>query len=309
MPVSIAYLLVVLIWSTTPLTVKWSSEGVGFLFGVTGRMVLGTVLSLVALKLSGVTLPLHGRAHKTYIASSVGVFGAMLCVYWAAQFIPSGFISVIFSVAPIFTGLLGAWLLQERNLNLAKLCGFVLSFAGIALVFETSLSIGGNAWKGIVGSLAAVMMFSISGVLVKKFGDDMHALATNSGGLLYGTILFVVVWAFYDGHWPHAISAKTAGSILYLGIVGTVIGFTLYMYLLKRQSPSSLAMVTLVTPVTALYLGSLLNHEMVGPQIWYGTAMILVGLVLYTAPKEYLRQYLGETILSWRVHGNKKKML
>jgi len=308
MPVPIAYLLVVLIWSTTPLTVKWSGEGVGFLFGVTGRMVLGTVLSLVALKLSGVSLPLHGRAHKTYIASSIGVFGAMLCVYWAAQFIPSGFISVIFAIAPIFTGLLAAWLLQERNFTLAKLFGFVLGFGGIALVFQSSLSIDGNAWKGIVGSLAAVMMFSISGVLVKKFGEDMHALATNSGGLIYGTLLFVLLWLFYDGHWPQAITVKTAGSILYLGIIGTVVGFTLYMYLLKQQSPSSLAMVTLVTPVTALYLGSWLNHEIVGPQIWYGTAMILAGLVLYTAPREYVLQHLAEASQFRRVRV-KRKML
>jgi drug/metabolite transporter (DMT)-like permease len=308
MPVPIAYLLVVLIWSTTPLTVKWSGEGVGFLFGVTGRMVLGTLLSLIALKLSGVALPLHGRAHKTYIASSIGVFGAMLCVYWAAQFIPSGFISVIFAIAPIFTGLLAAWLLQERNLTLAKLCGFALSFGGIALVFQSSLSIGGDAWKGIAGSLTAVMMFSVSGVLVKKFGDDMHALATNTGGLLYGTILFVMIWALYDGHWPHVMSTKTAGSILYLGIVGTVIGFTLYMHLLKQQSPSSLAMVTLITPVTALHLGSWLNHEIIGSQIWYGTAMILVGLVLYTAPKDYIQRYFGEAGPYWRFHVNKKKM-
>jgi drug/metabolite transporter (DMT)-like permease len=294
MPVPIAYLLVVLIWSTTPLTVKWSGEGVGFLFGVTGRMVIGTLLSLIALKLSGVSLPLHGRAHKTYVASSIGVFGAMLCVYWAAQFIPSGFISVIFAVAPIFTGLLATWLLQERNFSLARLAGFALGFSGIALVFQTSLSIGGEAWKGILGSLAAVMMFSVSGVLVKKYGDDVHALAANSGGLVYGTILFVLIWFFYDGHWPHAITIKTAGSILYLGIVGTVVGFTLYMFLLKKQSPSSLAMVTLVTPVTALYLGSWLNHELVGSKIWYGTAMILLGLVLYTAPRENFRKRLAE---------------
>ena len=307
MPIPVAYLLVVLIWSTTPLTVKWSGEGVGFLFGVTGRMVLGTVLSLVALKLSGISLPMHRRAHKTYIASSIGVFGAMLCVYWAAQFIPSGFISVIFAVAPIFTGLFAAWLLQERNFTLAKLSGFALGFSGIALVFQTSLMLGGEAWKGIAGSFGAVLMFSISGVLVKKLGEDMHALATNSGGLIYGTLLFVLVWALYDGHWPHAITAKAAGSILYLGIIGTVVGFTLYMYLLKQQSPSSLAMVTLVTPVTALYLGSWLNHEIVGSKIWYGTAMILLGLVLYTAPKDVLRRYIAVAVPFWRVHVKKNK--
>lgn len=296
MSVRAAYILVVLIWSTTPLTVKWSGEGVGFLFGVTGRMVLGTLLSLVALKITGIPLPIHRRAHVTYIASSIGIFGAMFCVYWAAQFIPSGFISVIFAIAPILTGILASWLLQERNFNFLKLIGFIFGFGGIALVFRSGMNIGAETWKGIAGSLVAVSMFSISGVLVKKYGDDMHALAANSGGLVYGTALFVLVWALADGHWPQSVSAKTAGSILYLGIVGTVIGFTLYMYLLKQQSPSTLAMITLVTPVTALYLGSVLNHEQIGSSVWLGTGMILVGLVLYNAPA----RVIGTSILRFR---------
>lgn len=47
MSVPAAYLGVVLIWGTTPLAIKWSGEGVGYLFGVTGRMVIGVVLALV----------------------------------------------------------------------------------------------------------------------------------------------------------------------------------------------------------------------------------------------------------------------
>ena len=44
MSVPAAYLAVILIWSTTPLAVKWSSEGPGFLFGALGRMALAAVL-------------------------------------------------------------------------------------------------------------------------------------------------------------------------------------------------------------------------------------------------------------------------
>lgn len=286
MSVPAAYIGVIIIWSTTPLTVKWSGEGVGFLFGVTGRMVLGTILSLIILKAIRVPLPMTRQAHATYAASAIGIFGAMLCVYWSAQFIPSGFISVIFAIAPITTGILASVILKERDFGLLKILGFLFGFAGIALIFHDGMTVGGNALQGIAGTFAAVLMFSISGVLVKKYGQDMHALAANSGGLIYGTTLFLITWFTIDGSLPATMPFKAVGSILYLGVVGTAVGFTLYMYLLGKQSPSTLAMITLVTPVTALYLGSWLNGEIVGATIWTGTGMILIGLILYAKPKQ-----------------------
>ena len=290
MSIPAAYLGVIIIWSTTPLTVKWSGEDVGFLFGVTGRMVLGTILSLIVLKAIRIPLPMNRQAHATYSASAIGIFGAMLCVYWSAQFIPSGFISVIFAIAPITTGILASVILRERDFNFLKILGFLFGFTGMALIFHDGMTIGENALQGIAGTFAAVLMFSISGVLVKKYGQDMHALAANSGGLIYGTTLFLLTWVLVDGSLPETVPTRAMGSILYLGIVGTAVGFTLYMYLLGKQSPSTLAMITLVTPVTALYLGSWLNGEMIGKMIWAGTGMILVGLMLYTEPKQLMRR-------------------
>lgn len=292
MSVRAAYVGIVLIWSTTPLTVKWSGEDVGFLFGVTGRMLIGTVLSLLVMRLAGIRLPMHKRAQTTYLVSALGIFGGMFFVYWSAQYIPSGFISVIFAVAPITTGLLATVLLKERNFGFRKLLGFALGFGGILTVFYSGLVLGGDTWKGVIGTLFSVIAFSLSGVLIKKYGEELHALAANTGGLVYGSLLFLLLWMMFDGHVPQTMSGRTAGSILYLAVIGTVIGFTLYMYLLQNQSPGSLAMITLVTPVTAIYLGSLLNDEVIGSSVWYGTAMITSGLLLYTAPGN-LRKYLG----------------
>ncbi len=60
--VGFSYIAVILIWSTTPLAIKWSGEGSGFLFGVTGRMVLGAVLALVVMQLMRLPFPWHRRA-------------------------------------------------------------------------------------------------------------------------------------------------------------------------------------------------------------------------------------------------------
>ena len=281
MAVPAAYLAVVILWSTTPLAVKWSGEGPGFLFGVTSRMLLGTVLTLLLLAAMRVRVPWHKQAVQTYLYSSLGVFGAMFSVYWSAQFIPSGFISVLFALAPIFTGVL-AWVwLDERSLTPGKVLGVLLGIAGLAVMLRSAITLGENGILGIAGLLVAVLLFSISGVGVKRVGSDLHAVAANAGGLMIASVMYLLVWAIFDGELPTDIPMRALGSIVYLGVLGTTVGFALYMYLLKRLPVATLTLVTLITPATALILGQLLNNEVVGPEVWYGAGLITAGLVLH----------------------------
>ena len=65
------------------------------------------------------------------------------------------------------------------------------------------------------------------------------------------------------GTWPETIPIKSALSIVYLALVGSALGFPLYFYLLKKLSPERVAIITLITPITALLLGAFLNGEII----------------------------------------------
>lgn len=60
-----------------------------------------------------------------------------------------------------------------------------------------------------------------------------------------------------------------------------MVGFNLYFYVLKRVSAAALSLVTLVTPVLALFIGQALNGEVIAAQVWLGTFAILLGLASY----------------------------
>lgn len=281
MAVPAAYLAVVILWSTTPLAVKWSGEGPGFLFGVTSRMLLGTLLTLLLLAVMRVRLPWNKQAIQTYLFSSLGVFGAMFSVYWSAQFIPSGFISVLFALAPVFTSVFAAIWLDERSLTPGKILGVIVGVAGLAVMFRSAITLGDDGIYGVLGLLVAVLLFSISGVWVKRLGAELHAVAANAGSLIIASMLYLLVWAVFDGHLPSEVPPRALASIVYLGVLGTAVGFALYMYLLKRLPVATLALVTLITPATALILGQLLNNETVGTDVWYGAGLITMGLMAH----------------------------
>jgi drug/metabolite transporter (DMT)-like permease len=285
MSVPAAYLTVILIWSTTPLAIQWSAQGTGFAFAVAARMAIGLTVAMLILALWRVRLPLHSRARKSYLAGGLGLFGAMTLTYWGSQYIHSGLVSVLFGLAPLVTGLLALLWLEEEAFNARKLAGMPLGLAGLAVIFGDSGEMGGvHAVAGVAALVAAVTVYSASLVWVKRIGDDSPPLATTTGTLAVSLPLFALVWWASGGAVPAHLPARAGAAIVYLGVFGSVLGFALYYYVIKHLETGKVSLITLVTPVIALLLGSLLNGEAVSARVWLGTAGIGLGLTLHQWP-------------------------
>jgi drug/metabolite transporter (DMT)-like permease len=285
MSIPAAYLGIILIWSTTPLAIQWSSQGTGFAFAVFARMAIGLVLAAILLAVWRVGLPLHRRARMSYLAGGLGVFGAMALTYWGARFVHSGLISVLFGLAPLMTAVLAAIWLGERSLTRLRLAGMTLGVIGLAVIFaQGNDAAGGRVVAGLASVLLAVMIYSASLVWLKRIGDDSPPLATTTGTLAVSLPLFGLVWWLTDGSLPTALPRRAGAAIVYLGVFGSVLGFALYYYMIKHLDTGRVALATLVTPVLALLLGSLLNGEAVGARVWLGVGVISLGLVLHQWP-------------------------
>jgi drug/metabolite transporter (DMT)-like permease len=276
-----AYISVVLIWATTPLAIQWSSQSVGFLFGISSRMILGAIIALVLITLFGKKIELNKKAMQTYVASGLGIYTAMLSVYWSSQFIPSGWISTIYGITPIFTGLLAMKMLGEPGLNSLRLFAIVLGIIGLFVMFDTGLELSPNTAYGIVGVLLSSIFYSLSMVTVKKINADIETHSTLGGGLIVAALLFIVTWNLSGSEIPTTIPTRTGASILYLSVIGSVIGFYLFYYVLKRVEATRVSLITLMTPVSALLLGCLLNNEPLSLEVITGCGFILSGLLLF----------------------------
>jgi drug/metabolite transporter (DMT)-like permease len=280
MSVPIAYLGVIMIWSTTPLAIKWSGE-TGVLFGVTTRMLLAATVCLVIIALMRVKFPWHKRARRSYFAASIAIYGAMITTYWGAQFIPSGLISVIFGMTPILTSIFTMILLGERNINITKWVGMILGIIGLAIIFNAELNINANSIKGLLAVLLAVFLYSFSSVWVKRENASIPALAVTAGGLLVALPFYGITWLLIGETVPTTISTHSLLSIVYLGIFGSVIGFMFYYYIIKNLDVKKVSLITLITPIIALILGQNLNGESIHMTIWLGSGIVLIGLAIY----------------------------
>jgi drug/metabolite transporter (DMT)-like permease len=282
MSVPIAYFAVILIWSTTPLAIVWSSETIHPTLAVLLRMLIAVVPGWFILKAFRIELPWHKKALKLYSFSAIGIFGGMLFAYLAAGYISSGLMSLMFGLAPILSGVLSQRFLAESALSTAKKIALAIAICGLATVCFDKISLKGDGYIGIIAVLIAVSFFSLSGVLVKSVDVAINPMATTLGSLLLSLPLFTFVWLIFDGNIAHQTwSNKSILSVVYLGVIGSLVGFIAYFYILQRLKASTVALITMITPVIAISLGLLLNNETINFNLIVGALAIIAGLAIY----------------------------
>ncbi len=282
MSIPAAYLGVILIWSTTPLAIQWSAQGSSFSFAVMVRMLIGLAVCLLLLRATRTAFPLTPAARRLYAISGLSVFVAMLFTYWGALHIPSGLISVIFGLSPLVTGLFAALWLSERTLTPIRIAGLGLALAGLWVIFGQPWPGDGKATLGALAVVAGMTVQALGLVWIKRLNLRPSALAITTGSLGVATPLFVLAWLVTDAaQLPPDTTLRAGAAIIYLGVLGSVVGFTLYYYVIKHLDAGRVALITLVTPVTALLLGQTLNAETIPASGWAGISLIGAGLLLY----------------------------
>jgi drug/metabolite transporter (DMT)-like permease len=282
MSVPAAYLGVILIWSTTPLGIQWSAQGATFSFAVMARMVIGLAICLLLMRRTRTEFPRSAAARQLFAISGLSMCVAMLLTYWGALHIPSGLISVIFGLSPLVTGVFAALWLSERTLTPLHMAGLALALAGLWLIFGQPWPGDSRATLGIAAVVAGMTVQALGLVWIKRLNVRVSSLAITTGSLAVATPLFVLAWLVADGaQLPPEITPRAGFAIVYLGVFGSVLGFTLYYYVIKHLDAGRVALIMLITPVTALLLGQTLNAETIPLTGWAGIGLIGAGLLLY----------------------------
>ncbi len=281
MSVPAAYIGVIFIWSTTPLAVQWSNSSLSPIAAVTSRMGIACVVALLILMVVR-RQTLNIRRHwRSYGVASLGLFPNMPLVYWAAEYITSGLISLLFALSPFVVALMSHQILGDNYLSKRHYVALFISLIGLMVIVMDQLRIGENAVFGMVLMMLSTLLFSLSSVLLKRGANEIDSFNQMTGALVFCLPSLLLTWFLVDGQLPQYLDVKSAASVLYLALVGSLIGFMAYFYLLKHLAVKTVSLIPLITPVFAICLGALVNHESVGMRMIIGSVLVIAGLGLF----------------------------
>jgi len=280
--IPLAFLAVLIIWSTTPLAIQWSSVSAPMTSALI-RMLIGVIFCGTLLSLLTTGLPLGKKSRRVYLVGAASIFISMSLFYMAAQLIPSGWIAVIFGLSPLLTGLISSYVEPNARLTPSRVVGLMLGFGGLYLVFSAGLNFEDASLEGVIIALVATVVSSVTSVVSRQLVKDLSlsGMQITTGSLIVAMPFFIAAAILLEPNSSIDPSARSLVSIAYLGLVGTGIGFTLYYYLLKRVSASRISLIALVTPISALSVGSWLNNEPLVSEVWLGAGLVCIGLLLY----------------------------
>lgn len=278
---ALLYALVVLIWGTTWLALKWQLGVVPIALSIAYRFALAGGLLLLWLAWRRQLVLPRGKPAVWVLAQGLCLFCLnFVCFLQASQTLASGLVAVVFSSATLWNAGL-ARVLHGRRLAPQVALGSVFGLAGLVMLFwpelrNADLRSGPGGLAGLAWALAGTLCFSCGNLLSAAL--QQHGLKpaqTNAWGMLVGTgvLLGYVAWAglplTFDPGWRYT------GALLYLAIPGSVIGFTAYLTLVGRLGPEKAAYSTVLFPVVALNVSAWAE----GYQ-WTGLGLLGLGLVM-----------------------------
>lgn len=279
------YLLLCFIWGSTWIVIRAGLESLTPLISVGYRFTLASLFVFSLMKYKSLKLQTNKTSIMIYffMAFFSYVFPFSL-VYWAESpqaGVPSGLSAVLFGVYPFFVALFSYLFIPNESVGISKITGMIVGFSGIIIIFSDNLI--GDISVHLLGMSAVVLSAMIQAtvlVVVKKYGQHLNPLSMNFIPMLSaGVILIIAGFSIEDSSQLKYDSAAVL-SVLYLAFFGSTVTFSSYYWLLKRVNVIILSLIAFITPVVALFLGWIFYDEHLTSNHFWGTILVLSGLLI-----------------------------
>ncbi|WP_339276704.1 EamA family transporter [Paenibacillus sp. FSL W8-0426] len=285
--VAAAFAIMCLIFGTTFLAIKIGVEaGLPPFLSAGLRFVAAGALMFAWMWMKGrVKLSLLWR--KEMLLTGMGLtFGTFATLYWAEQYVSSGVGAILSATGPLMIMIMQTALLRQKT-SLRIVAGYLVGFGGVVLVVLPGISFGGGAlWLlGCIAVLVGELCYSAGALYSKKVINqfsDSDPVAINAVQMMYGGVLLLGLSAVTEP-WKMSISTldwqPAILSLLYLTVIGSMVGHSLFYWIMSRTNPLFPATWLYISPPIAVVLGAVLYNEHVSWMTWTGVVLIVSGLL------------------------------
>lgn len=280
-----SFAAIYLVWGSTFLAIRWAVETIPPFPMMALRCLLGGSVLLV---LSRLREPRSDWPHpRQWLgATGVGVFLFVGCHGLLAreeQHVSSGISALCLATIPLFVPLLSWGLLGSGRPSRRTALALLAAFAGVALLVARQSSGGGLTATDAGLLLFAAFSWAAGTIATRRLPVPRAPLAAAAAPLLTGGVVLVLISLVSgeagDLH-PSQISGRSIGGLLYLVVLGTVVTFAAYIWLLDHVAPTRVATYAFVNPAVAVLIGWAIASEHVTAGTLVATAVIIVAVAV-----------------------------
>lgn len=278
------YAAIVFLWGTSWIAIRFQLGTVAPEVSLTWRFILATALMFAWLAIARQPVRFPAGVHLRFMALGLFTFSSnFLLFYYGGLTAPTGLLAVVFSLASIVNLGLG-WLLYRQRPTRRMAFGAALGVAGVAAMYEPEIA-GAHfdraALAGLAMCLVATLSFCIGNMIS---GDNQRrgipVLPANAWGMAYGCVLLTLFSVARGQAFVIEPTLPYLASLAYLAVFASVFAFACYMTLIGRIGAARTGYSTVMYPVVALGLSTLVEGYVWTPPAVAGLVFVLAGNLL-----------------------------
>jgi len=287
----LALLALYIIWGSTYLAIRLVVETIPPFFSAGSRFLVSGVVLFLWRRAAGDALPSPKQWRSVIIVGIFLLLGGNGLVSFAEQFIPSGITALIIGSTPLWMATIEAVRPGGVKPNWQAALGLLIGFGGIFMLVGPG-ELTGNAQSidplGVGMLLLASLFWSIGSIYSRGVEMPKSSLMSTSGQMLAGSVLLFAV-SLAAGEWRGLdlgnVTLQSWLGLLYLIIVGSLVGFVSYGWLLQNAPISLVSTYAYVNPLVAVFLGAWLAEEVINVRILIAGLVIIGSVILINRSK------------------------
>ncbi|MFH1567676.1 MAG: DMT family transporter [Gemmatimonadota bacterium] len=281
----------------------WGGNQIGIKAGLAGvppiamaglRFGIGLAIVALAARLSGVSVRMQPGAWRGHLGLGVLFVVQIIALNAGTAHTNASRSTVLVTTYPFFTAFFAHLFIPGDRLDVPKVAGLGLAFAGVVLMFAGELGAGGASTAlgdGIV--LLSGMLLGLRQVVLKRLVHGLHPYQVLFWQALMGVPAFAALSWWLEGDATWAWSAGVAAGVLYQGVVVAGLCFILWVSLLSRHSASRLGVFSFSTPVVGVLLSALIMGDPLTPALLGAVGLVAAGIVAVNADASWVRRRSG----------------
>lgn len=271
-------------WGTTGVATRAAlNDGVPPIGLTAIRAVIAAAVLFALMKATRRPVP---RSRESWrLGAYMAVFNLVLpfvLFTFAFRYASAGFVAFLIALVPMGTAVIAHYVLPDEPLHIPKVVGLSVALGGVGLLLasgDSGLAEGGRPLVAAVLTVIGVLAIAYAGVLAKSASLSYHPTTLTTQQFAVGAVLLVALTAVTEGL-PESISAWGWALLVYLSIVGSVVPFLLFYWVLRHVSSTKAATIGYFVPLVALATGIALLDEQLQFGLAGGGVLILLGVVL-----------------------------
>ncbi len=276
----LAFFAIYILWGTTFLGIRIVVAELPPLLAAGTRFFTAGVLLLGFMRLRHEAWPTAAQWRNLLVIALLMFVAEYGPLFWAEKYVPSGVVSVLAATIPILTMVMEMLVLRQQKWRFSLAASTLLGFAGVGVL----LLPGGRQHFGLVpcvAVLAGSTSWALGSVLSRSMDlPKSRPVTAGATMMLGGAILLALSAGFGEMHpFPH-VSMRGALALAYLIVVGSLLAYTAYVWLLARMPATRVSSYAYVNPIVAVALGHFVAGEVVTLRTLAGTALVLVSVSL-----------------------------